>query len=156
MVWWGVFIGSESNHNLNLIVNYNSKMTLLTNGYVGIGTTSPTELLAVNGTLRIRNLSQDNSQNRLLVSDTNGKIYWKDTPVVAGDNLGNHIATQPILGNTNNTIDLGSASLSFRDVYFGGKFFFQGAQMFSVSGDYVNALENIFLGRNSGTSNTTG
>ncbi|WP_421762903.1 hypothetical protein [Ekhidna sp.] len=52
--WYGGggFIGTESNHNLHLISNYKPRMSILTNGYVGIGTTSPTEKLEVVGNIK--------------------------------------------------------------------------------------------------------
>ena len=46
----GGFIGTESNHKLFFITNYTPQMTLDVNGYVGIGTTTPAELLQVYST----------------------------------------------------------------------------------------------------------
>jgi len=48
--WYGGggFIGTESNHNLHLITGYSSKVTILTNGNVGIGTTNPLVKMHVN------------------------------------------------------------------------------------------------------------
>ncbi|TDO84043.1 hypothetical protein EV143_101488 [Flavobacterium chryseum] len=47
----GGFVGTESNHSLHLITNYNVKMSILTNGNVGIGTTNPTSKLTVAGNI---------------------------------------------------------------------------------------------------------
>jgi hypothetical protein len=44
------FIGTFSNHDLRLMTNNASRMTIKTDGNVGIGTTAPTETLQVEGT----------------------------------------------------------------------------------------------------------
>jgi hypothetical protein len=44
-----VFIGSKSNNDFRLVVGDSPKMTLMTNGYVGIGITNPTHLLHLSG-----------------------------------------------------------------------------------------------------------
>jgi hypothetical protein len=45
----GGFVGTESNHTLFLIAGYDPKMTILTNGNVGVGTKNPDAKLTVNG-----------------------------------------------------------------------------------------------------------
>jgi hypothetical protein len=54
--WYGGggFVGTESNHTLHLITNYNVKMSILTNGNVGIGTTNPSSMLTVAGNIASR------------------------------------------------------------------------------------------------------
>ena len=45
----GGFIGTESNHTLFLIAGYDPKMTILTNGNIGIGTNNPNGKLEISG-----------------------------------------------------------------------------------------------------------
>ncbi|KDN54711.1 tail fiber protein [Flavobacterium seoulense] len=54
--WYGGggFVGTESNHSLHFITNYNPKMSILTNGNVGIGTINPTSKLTVAGNIASR------------------------------------------------------------------------------------------------------
>lgn len=53
---------------------------------VGIGTSTPTAKLDVNGTLRLRTLSSSN-QDRVLVSDTNGNLYYRSASGIGGSSL---------------------------------------------------------------------
>ena len=59
--WYGGggFIGTESNHSLHLITNYNVKMSVLTNGNVGIGELNPQNKLDVNGTIHSKEVKVD-------------------------------------------------------------------------------------------------
>ena len=51
--WYGGggFVGTESNHPLHLITNYNVKMSILANGNVGVGTLVPDSKLTVAGNI---------------------------------------------------------------------------------------------------------
>ena len=65
-----------------------------TYGEVGIGTTTPTEILDItNGNIRYRTGAQD---GYVLTSNATGVASWQDLGSLAanGDNLGNHEATQ--------------------------------------------------------------
>lgn len=59
--WYGGggLVGTESNHNLFFITNYDAKMMIGTNGNVGIGTTSPDAKLAVKGTIHAQEVRVD-------------------------------------------------------------------------------------------------
>ncbi len=50
----GGFLGTGSNHNLYLMTNFSTKMSVLQNGFVGIGTPTPNYLLDINGRARLR------------------------------------------------------------------------------------------------------
>ncbi|MGJ1448156.1 hypothetical protein ACR79S_15070 [Sphingobacterium spiritivorum] len=52
----GGIVGTDSNHPFSIITNGASKVTVLANGYTGIGTTTPTERLAVNGNIRAKEI----------------------------------------------------------------------------------------------------
>jgi trimeric autotransporter adhesin len=55
-----------------------------TNGYVGIGTSLPSESIDVFGTARLRAVSGNNSLNQLLVVDASGKVFWRDVTSLTG------------------------------------------------------------------------
>jgi hypothetical protein len=50
----GGFLGTGTNHNLYFMTNFLTKMAVLQNGNIGIGTTTPNYLLDVNGRGRLR------------------------------------------------------------------------------------------------------
>ncbi|MGJ1448157.1 hypothetical protein ACR79S_15065 [Sphingobacterium spiritivorum] len=52
----GGIVGTHSNHPFSIITNGASKVTVLANGYTGIGTATPTERLAVNGNIRAKEI----------------------------------------------------------------------------------------------------
>lgn len=53
-------------------------MRLTNTGNVGIGITTPTAKLHTSGTVRLEGLTNDNAQTRVLVSDANGNITYRD------------------------------------------------------------------------------
>ena len=57
----------------------------LSGGMVGINTNAPSETLDVNGGVRIRTISQADSLSHILVTDTNGKIFWRNAPTAFSD-----------------------------------------------------------------------
>ncbi|HEX8576839.1 MAG TPA: hypothetical protein VF677_11150, partial [Flavobacterium sp.] len=63
----GGFIGTESNHNLHLITGYTPKVTILTDGNVGIGTVSPSNIQSWGRVLDVAGI--DNS--KILATSSN-------------------------------------------------------------------------------------
>jgi len=75
--------GTYSNHNLAFVTNTNDRMTITSTGNVGIGTTSPSEKLDVNGTVNLTNLkiaTAQGSDGQVLTSTGSG-IAWEDVSV---------------------------------------------------------------------------
>jgi len=52
-------------------------------GYVGVGTAAPTAQLHTTGTVRFAGLTGDNSQSRVIVSDANGNLFYRDASTLA-------------------------------------------------------------------------
>lgn len=75
---------------------------------VGIGTTTPTSQFHTTGTLRFAGLTNNNSHPRVLVSDANGNIFWRDASSIGQQNawlLTGNTGTSPstnFLGTTDN------------------------------------------------------
>jgi hypothetical protein len=55
----GGFVGTESNHTLFLVAGYDPKVSILTNGNVGIGTKTPDTKLTVNGNIHAKEVKID-------------------------------------------------------------------------------------------------
>jgi hypothetical protein len=70
------------------------------NGNVGIGTSSPSEKLDINGTAKVSNFQMTSGamDGYVLQSDASGNASWvgAETLSVTGDDLGNHTATENI------------------------------------------------------------
>ncbi|WP_293913090.1 MULTISPECIES: hypothetical protein [unclassified Sphingobacterium] len=90
-------VGTESSHPLDFWTGSTSKMTILTNGNVGIGTLTPSAKLAVNGDALASNLILNNSSGtyRELQFRTNGVLRWDmfaSPTAESGGNLGSDFA----------------------------------------------------------------
>lgn len=53
----------------------------------GFGTALPTTRVDINGGLRVRSITQDNSIDSVLVSDGSGQFYWRDASTFGGGSL---------------------------------------------------------------------
>jgi hypothetical protein len=79
----------------------------------------------VKGSVNFSAITQDDNLNKVLVSDVNGQMFWRDASSIydgspAGDNLGNHTATQTIVPIDANSYDIGSPALPFNDLFLAG------------------------------------
>ena len=84
------------------------RMRIHTNGSVGIGTTSPSHKLDVNGDIRIRgNDIRDNSGNPAISFDGSANTTTNGSLTLKGH----------VLPHANNTYDLGTKSNRFRNIY---------------------------------------
>jgi len=78
------------------------------NGFVGIGTTSPTAQLHTTGSVRFQGLTNDNTHNNFVVADASGKLFLRDILSLPANNawlLTGNNATNPaqhFLGTTDN------------------------------------------------------
>jgi len=57
------------------------------NGYFGIGTTSPTAQLHTTGAVRFAGLTNVDTLTRILVSDANGNLYYRNASSLAGTDI---------------------------------------------------------------------
>ena len=141
-----------------------SVLMALPTGDVGIGTTTPTARLDVNGTARVRALTTAG----VVTNDANGNLI-SVAPSTLGDNLGNHTATQnlnlgphALRGTGSSIAGLGIGVRADGGLNMGqndGNNILIGYQAgVSNAPDVLtgNGTENLFLGYQSGESNTTG
>lgn len=117
---WLIDFDGNQNAAINkaLIFSYDANKILTiqgTTGYVGIGTTAPTELLEVNGralidTLEINGVftlpSEDGTSGQVLETDGNGVVTWEDAP-----DDGDWVVSGGIVANTTNRFGFGTNSI---------------------------------------------
>jgi hypothetical protein len=58
-----------------------------TSGNMGIGTNLPTAQLHTTGTVRFAGLTSDSTKSRVLVSDANGNVFYRDASTLATNDL---------------------------------------------------------------------
>jgi hypothetical protein len=70
----------------DILDNYNSyeRMRLTHEGNLGIGTITPTAQFHTTGTVRFQGIPQNNSLTRILASDNNGVLSWRDVSTFTG------------------------------------------------------------------------
>lgn len=72
---WGTTATNVINRPLFAWENGNTQlMRMLANGYLGIGTTTPTSLFHTNGTVRLENIATTTSNTYVLTTDANGNV----------------------------------------------------------------------------------
>jgi hypothetical protein len=73
---------------------------------IGIGTNTPSAQLHTRSTVRFQGIANDNAQSRVIVSDANGNLRWRDASTIGTSgtfwNLaGNSIVGTEFIGTTN-------------------------------------------------------
>ena len=125
------------------------------NRYVGIGPdfniNAATQTVDVNGNVRIRGLSlmtqQDNTLDRILVSDNNGNLYWRDASSIGQNDFPSFPASAGDSGSNTNSFfgHLAGSNAGLNNTFVGNR-----------SGIGNSGSNNTFVGRNSGSNNTSG
>jgi hypothetical protein len=69
-----------TNNQANIILAFDGTNL---RGNVGVGTASPTAQLHTTGTVRFAGLTADTTKTRVLVSDANGNLYYRDASTLA-------------------------------------------------------------------------
>jgi hypothetical protein len=72
------FVGNVDSVRLAFRTKNLERMSISPLGNVGIGTINPSAQLHTTGTVRFAGLTGDSTQNRVLVSDTTGKLYYRN------------------------------------------------------------------------------
>eukprot|EP01029_Cantina_marsupialis_P010377 TRINITY_DN2364_c0_g1_i3.p1 TRINITY_DN2364_c0_g1~~TRINITY_DN2364_c0_g1_i3.p1 ORF type:complete len:1659 (+),score=294.90 TRINITY_DN2364_c0_g1_i3:313-5289(+) len=96
---WNIYQSGGASSNFHIaggsgvddITTLPTRLSILSGGNVGIGTTTPGAKLEVTGQVKITGGTP--GANKVLTSDANGLASWQ---TASGDNLGNHTATQNI------------------------------------------------------------
>lgn len=108
--------------------------------------------------------ADDGTSGQFLSTDGSGGLSWSGA---AGDNLGNHTATQNLVPTTSNTYDLGSSSLYWQDIYMSSNLYHNGTLYMrspvnsgtflgANAGQNVSGAYNTFFGYNAGDATTSG
>jgi hypothetical protein len=71
------FVGTLSNHPLRLVVNGDSKMSILSNGFIGIGTNAPSSALEINGFMQTKSMKINSNvgENASITFSSNGTDF---------------------------------------------------------------------------------
>jgi len=78
------FLGTVDSNGLAMRTKNIERMRITPTGNVGIGTKTPSAQLHTTGTVRLAGLTSDSTQDRVLVSDTSGKLYYRSGTNLSG------------------------------------------------------------------------
>lgn len=105
---WGVTASNVANRPLFGWENGNMQlMRILANGFVGIGTVSPTAQFHTTAAVRFENLADSSNPFKLLGTDTNGNVFEFNPAEFSGGSTSNHFdwlrpdGTEPTAINDN-------------------------------------------------------
>jgi hypothetical protein len=101
-------LGTADAQNLTIMTSSTPRMTIAAAGNIGIGTTSPTATLDIDGTVRLRGALRDGtnstgSSGNVLLSTSTGTVWGSITGAISGSafvNNGNAFGVPAVLGTT--------------------------------------------------------
>jgi hypothetical protein len=77
------WVGNSASNDLYPVSNTLS----LTPLKIGIGTNTPSAQLHTNGTVRFQGVTQNDTYSRILATDNNGNVFWRDAKTIAPTNF---------------------------------------------------------------------
>ncbi len=119
-------------------------------GMLGIGTTSPSEKLDVNGALRVRSLIENSSLTRVLVADANGKFFYRDASSFGGGNQSLSLSGNLLTISGGNSVNLGSINTQLSesevDAFVSNNGYL--TSFTEIDGDITNEIQDLQLSGN--------
>lgn len=76
------FLGTNNDEDLRIRTNNTQRAIVTRAGLFGIGVAAPSAQLHTSGSVRFDGMTNDNSLNRILASDNNGNLYWRDAATI--------------------------------------------------------------------------
>ena len=98
------FIGSINNADFKIRTNNTEKMIVTAGGNVGIGTSSPAQLLDVNGQARIQSLPVSAPNERIVFANNSGDLHSLNATGAPGDYLGGDGTWHTLSGGGGGTV----------------------------------------------------
>ena len=145
-------------NSVSVITDGSERMTINDVGNVGIGTSTPAEMLHVEGTVRIADGTQ--AAGRILTSDADGSATWSDPGAptadndweIVGDDMYSEVTGNVGVGTSTPDAKLEVAGHISQTATGNSTFIGEGAG----ENDDLTNNENVFVGKEAGSSNTSG